>query len=69
MKQSSWRKKRSKEQTVVKDPATGKEVNKPSEIKRVSLEYVVNLLSKKTPDEKYAEKINSKKVVHFKRIE
>ena len=33
------------------------------------MEYVVNLLSKKPPDEKYAEEINSKKAVHFKRME
>ena len=44
-------------------------MNTPEEIKRVSLNYVVDLLSKKPTDGKYAEEINLKKTKHFERME
>ena len=41
------------EPIVIIDPTSGEEVNSPAEIKRVSLEYLVNLLKKKKPDEEF----------------
>ena len=62
-------KKGSQVQTILTDPDTGKEVNNPKDIKRVSLDYVVNLLTRKSSDDKYTDVINAKKQTHFKRME
>ena len=62
------KKKSSQERTVIKDPVTGREVSTPSEIKRVSLDYLVNLLSNKPVKEEYAEVLNVKRELHFERM-
>ena len=62
------KKKRTQERVVIKDPETGNEVSTPSEIKRVSLAYLVNFLSNKQTQEQYAEELVAKKVLHFDRM-
>ena len=44
------------------------EVSKPSEIKRISLKYCVDLLTNKPPEEKFSSTVNRKKEVHFERM-
>ena len=56
------------DQVVLKDPKTGKEVSTPDEIKRVSLEYCVDLLTAKEPPEKFADHINGLKHIHEERM-
>ena len=62
-------KKISQDRVVLTDPETGREVYRPEDIKRVSLNYLVNILKTKEPEVKYAELIHNRKVVHFERME
>ena len=52
----------------MKDPKTGKEVSTPDEIKRVSLDYCVDLLTPKPPPDKFADHVNRLKQLHFERM-
>ena len=54
-------KKRPQERVVLSDPKTGKDVSTPAEIKKVSLNYLVDLLSKKTVKDEYADVLNAKR--------
>ena len=51
------RKEKPLEKLVLIDPVSGKEANTPSEIKRISIEYCHDLLTKKVINEKYREEI------------
>ena len=62
-------KKVAQEATTVVDPKTGKEVNTPEEIKRVSLEYCHELLTNRDPKPEYIEDIKYKKIIHEIRME
>ena len=62
-------KKSSQVQTILKDPDTGKDVTTPEEIKRVSLNNIKNLLTKKPIDEEFSDEIRKKKSIHFERME
>ena len=62
-------KKADQEATVVKDPATGKDVHEPAEIKKVSLAYCVKLLTNREPKDKFKDDIELKKRVHEVRME
>ena len=63
------KKKVSQDQVVLTDPVTGKDVYTPAEIKRVSLDYLVNILKTEEPSEKYAEEVARRKEVHYERME
>ena len=63
------RKKRTQERVVLNDPETGRDVTTPAEIKRVSLNYLVNLLSNKTVRKEYSEALDVKRKLHFERME
>ena len=56
------------EPVIIKDPETGAEVNTPSEIKRVSLKYCVNLLKKKHPKTRFSDILRIKRETHFERM-
>ena len=58
------KKKSAQEQVVITDPSTGEDVYTPEEIKRVSLDYCVNLLTQKKPKAKYKERIKGKQIRH-----
>ena len=62
-------KKTCQEQVALIDPASGKEVTTPAEIKKVSLEYCVNLLRKRVPENEFKELILNKKWIHEQRME
>ena len=62
------RKKSPQEQVVIKDPETGNEVSTPDEIKRVSLRYLVNLLSNNPPGEQFKGHVERLKTLHFERM-
>ena len=62
------KKKTQQEQVVVTDPETGVDVYCPEEIKRVSLNFCVNLLKTKEPKEDYKELIARKKELHYQRM-
>ena len=49
------RKEKPPEKVVLIDPVSGNEANTPGEIKRISIEYCYNLLTKKDINEKYRE--------------
>ena len=61
-------KKTPQERVVLSDPKTGQDVCTPAEIKKVSLNYLVDLLSKKTVKDEYAEVLNVKRELHFERM-
>ena len=63
------KKKTPQEQVVIVDPETGNEVCSPEDIKRVSLNFVVDLLKTKEPKEKYAAMVTERKDLHYKRME
>ena len=56
------------EPVVLIDPETGGEVNTPSDIKRVSLKYCVNLLKKNRPKSRFSAILKAKKETHFERM-
>ena len=58
------KKKVSQDQVVLIDPDTNTEVNTPTDIKRVSLNYIVNLLTKKPPTDAKAELFKARKEQH-----
>ena len=62
------RKDKQPEKVVLIDPVSGNEANTPSEIKRISLEYCHNLLTKKDINENYQEEIEEKRKLHFERL-
>ena len=62
------RKDKQPEKVVLIDPVSGNEANTPSEIKRISLEYCHNLLTKKDINENYREEIEEKRKLHFQRL-
>ena len=62
-------KKATQEQIVVFNPKTGKEVFDPEEIKMVSLEYCVSLLTNREPKPNYKEIIKWKESLHKARME
>ena len=53
----------------MKDPETGKDVTSPADIKRVSLKYLVNLLTKKPPPPEHKNHVDNLKQLHFARME
>ena len=55
--------------TVIIDPKTKFEVSEPEEIKRVSLQYCVDLLTNRKPKAEYEEEFNLKKIIHKVRME
>ena len=57
------------ERVVLVNPETGKEVNTPSEIKEVSLTYLLNLLTKNTYQEKFMNYKLQKEQLHWERME
>ena len=59
-------KKSEPEATVLKDPKTGKLVDSPDEIKKVSLQYCRDLLTKRPPRNGYKNVIERKKKLHKK---
>ena len=61
-------KKAQQEPAVVKDPATEKLVTDVEEIKRISLEYCVDLLTNRKPSHGYEELIEKKKEIHEERM-
>ena len=63
------KKKITQDQVVVNDPETGLDVYTPDEIKRVSLNYLVNLLKTKEPKPEYSEIVSRKKDLHYERME
>ena len=63
------KKKSPQEKVVLIDPETGDQVTSPSEIKRVSLAYLTNLLTKKHSPEIFVEEITAKRNLHFMRME
>ena len=50
-------------------PKTGKDVTSPSDIKRVSLKYLVNLLTNKPPPPEFKDHIFNIRKLHFTRME
>ena len=58
------KKKVCQEPVIIIEPTSGEEVNSPAEIKRVSLEYLVNLLKKKKPDEEFERVFQTRKELH-----
>ena len=62
-------KKKPQERVVLHDPETGKDISSPEGIKRVSLNYLVDLLTNKTVKEEYADVLNAKCELHFNRME
>ena len=62
-------KKVGQEATVLIDPVSKEEVNTPSEIKRVSIEYCQNLLTNRDPKEEFIEDLDLKKMIHNVRME
>ena len=62
------KKKNKPEQVAPVDPFTGFTVYKPDEIKRVSLDYCVNLLSTKEPKPGYEEIYENNKRIHDHRM-
>ena len=58
------KKKTSPEQVALKDPNTGFLVYKPEDVKRVSLEYCVNLLSTKPPKAGYEQIFKDNEMMH-----
>ena len=56
------------EATVITDPKTKAEVTEPEEIKRVSLQYCVDLLSNRRPKEEFKEDVWLKDVIHCSRM-
>ena len=61
-------KKTPQEQVVIIDPKTGNEATDPKEIKRISLEFCLNLLKTMEPKEKYAGIIAKKRELHEERM-
>ena len=61
-------KKAQQEPAVVKDPDTEKLVTDVEEIKRISLEYCVDLLTNRKPKPGYEEIIEKKKEIHEERM-
>ena len=57
------------EATVLIDPKSKSEVTTPEDIKRVSLQYCVDLLTNRKPKEDYIEDIWLKDIVHLVRME
>ena len=57
------------EATVLIDPQSNLEVNTPEDIKRISLQYCVDLLTNRKPKDEFAEDIFLKDVVHLVRME
>ena len=55
--------------TVIIDPKTKSEVSEPEEIKRVSLQYCVDLLTNRKPKAEYEEEFNLKTIIHNIRME
>ena len=55
--------------TIVFDPKANIEVTTPEDIKRVSLEYCVNLLTNRKPKKDFEEDILLKDIVHLVRME
>ena len=55
--------------TAIIDPKTKLEVSEPEEIKRVSLQYCVDLLTNRKPKAEYEEEFNLKKIIHRVRME
>ena len=53
---------------MLKDSVTGKEVYTPREIKRVTSEYLINLLRNKEPVGKYIEIVRNKESLHYERM-
>ena len=62
-------KKSHQEPVVLVDPETKSEVFHPQDIKRVTLNYCVNLLKNKEPKEEYKEIVRFKERVHLERME
>ena len=62
------KKKTPQEQVMIIDPETGKEVYTPKDIKRVSLNFVVDLLKTKKPKDKYTELVAKRKELHYERM-
>ena len=61
-------KKIGQEVMCIKDPKTDREITDPSEIKRVSLQYCVSLLTNRSPREGYEDDLTFKKLVHRERM-
>ena len=57
------------EATILVDPKSKTEVSNPEDIKRVSLQYCVDLLTNRKPKEEFEEDICLKKTVHMMRME
>ena len=62
------KKKTQPEQVLVKDPVTGKDVYEPAEIKRVTSQYLIDLLTTKQPEGKYVEIVQNKEKLHHERM-
>ena len=62
------KRKKSQDRVVIKDPETGRDVSSPAEIKRVSLNYLVNLLTSKPPSIKYKDHIDNLRNLHSLRM-
>ena len=61
------KKKCPQEQVVITDPSTGKLVYTPTEIRRVSLDFLMNLLKTQEPEGKYEDIVMNKKELHYQR--
>ena len=61
-------KKTQQEPVVVIDPETGSEVTKPTDIKKASLKYCVDLLKDREPKEEFREIVQNKDVLHQERM-
>ena len=62
------KKKAAQEQVVIVDPESGNEVYSPEDIKRVSLNFVVNLLKTKEPKDEYADMVATRRQLHYERM-
>ena len=62
------KKKIGQEPTILKDPDTGKELSKPDEIKKASLNYCIKLLTNRRPKEEYRDIIEDLEKVHKERM-
>ena len=62
-------KKTQAEAVVVRDPASGKDICDPTQIKKVSLDYCSDLLTNRSPKPEYEADIAMKKALHLLRME
>ena len=62
------KKKVTQDQVAIKNPENGELVYSPDEIKKVSLNYCVNLLTNGKPKPEYVELIAPKETIHFVRM-